>query len=191
MNGEAPVLNTEPIARADALPASPAESRIRPFLRRAGQYLAVMALAVASYFLISRFVVQSVTIVGVSMVPTLQNSERYLLNRWIFLLRAPRPADIVVIRDPTDNSFAVKRIIAVTGDSVSLERGRVCVNGQELDEPYLAPGTATYASPQLRQEVFKCGKDQYFVLGDNRTYSLDSRAYGPVSRGRILGLVVH
>lgn len=162
----------------------------RPFLRQAGQFLVVASLACASYFFISHFFLQSVKVVGISMIPTLQDSRQYLLNRWVLHLRAPHRAEVVVLRDPLDHGFSVKRVIAVAGDSVCIMHGAVYVNGQKLAEPYLPPGTATFAPPSLQEQFFKCGAGQYFVLGDNRNYSIDSRAYGPVARRNILGLIL-
>ena len=154
------------------------------------QTLGIIALAVASYFFISHFVVQSVKVVGESMRPTLQNSQQYLLNRWALHLRAPHRAEIVVIRDPTDHGLSVKRIVALAGEQVLLKKGSIYVNGRRLAEPYLEPGTETFASTYVREQLFQCGKDEYFVLGDNRNNSLDSRTYGPIPRQSILGLIV-
>ena len=160
------------------------------FLQQTYQYLSVAALAMASYFIISHFVLQSVQVVGESMVPTLHDSQHYLLNRWVYLLRAPKRQDIVVIRDPIDNGYAVKRIIATGGDSVYLNGGNVYVNGKKIEEPYLASGTPTFGYSKRTERIIKCGEDQYFVLGDNRRNSTDSRTYGPVPRQSILGLIV-
>src|SRR6266404_1454434 len=91
------------------------------FLQQIYQFLSVGALAVASYFVISHFVLQTVQVAGVSMVPTLHDSERYFLNRWIYHVRAPQRGDVVVIRDPTDGGLSVKRIIGVEGDAVYLK----------------------------------------------------------------------
>jgi signal peptidase I len=113
-----------------------------------------------------------------------------LLNRCVYLVRDPRTNDIVVIRDPSDNSYAVKRIVAGGGDSIYLKSGRVFVNGRELREPYLPPGTPTFANPAVCEQWVVCGDHQYFVMGDNRNDSADSRIYGPVPRRNILGMVV-
>jgi signal peptidase I len=156
----------------------------------AGQWATILVLAAACYFFISHFLLQSVRVVGISMVPTLQDSQRYLLNRWVLFLRAPRRDDIVVLRDPSDHGYSVKRIVAVAGDSVRLENGHVYVNGQQLEEPYLAPGTSTFPSPTNERQTFTCSKNGFFVLGDNRPRSIDSRVYGPVPRGNILGLII-
>jgi signal peptidase I len=124
------------------------------------------------------------------MYPTLRDSERYVLNRWVYHLREPEPSEIVVLRDPSDNGFAVKRIIAKAGDSVHVKDGRLYVNGKLMREPYLAPETMTYPGPKYREQLWICGVNQYFVLGDNRNNSSDSRVYGAVPRQNILGLVV-
>ena len=158
-------------------------------LQQLYQFLSIGALAVASYFVVSHFVLQSVQVVGESMVPTLRDSEHYLLNRWVYVIRAPHRSDVVVLRDPLDNSYAVKRIIGASGDLVFLRGGNVYVNGRKLDEPYLPKGTPTY-SLAVKEQLIKCGDNQYFVMGDNRKNSTDSRTYGLVSRDRILGMLV-
>lgn len=176
------------------LAPSPAASRcsttIPPFVRILGQAVALVACAVTSYFLISHFLVQSVRVVGMSMQPTLHDSQLYLLNRWVLLFRAPHRSEIVVLRDPLDGGFAVKRVVAGPGDSIYLSEGRIYVNGKELDETYLPPATPTFTSTSARDQLFKCHPGQFFVLGDNRGNSLDSRVYGPVPRRDILGLLI-
>jgi len=149
----------------------------------------MVALAFLSYFIISHYFFQSVRVVGRSMTPTLRDSQQYLLNRWIYYVRAPQRLDVVVIRDPADNGFSVKRIIGVSGDSIYLKNGAVYVNGRKLNEPYLPELTRTYPFGNQEQLII-CGKEQYFLLGDNRMNSADSRSYGPVPRNRILGLIV-
>jgi len=159
-------------------------------LRQTWQLLVVGGMAVASYFVISHFFLQSVKIVGRSMVPTLCDSQHYLLNRWIYYVRSPRQSDIVVLRDPSDNGYSVKRVIAAPGDSVYLKDGSVYVNGRKLKESYLAPGTPTFTDSKYHDQLISCGKGQFFVLGDNRLNSIDSRSYGPVPRTNILGPIV-
>jgi signal peptidase I len=185
---------TEPefiAANPDLLPIARKPRRpIRPILRQTGQFLAVGLMAVASYLVVSHFVLQSVKVVGRSMVPTLSDSQHYLLNRWIYYLRSPQQSDIVVLRDPIDNGYSVKRVIAAPGDSVYLKDGNVYVNGCKLRETYLVPGTPTLTESRYRDQLILCGKGQFFVLGDNRTNSVDSRSYGPVPLKNILGPIV-
>ncbi len=194
MKAERPVSSEMPTgaATAGSLPrVERTPVRARSLFKMLMQCAVAGALAYGSYVLVTHFVLQSVEVVGNSMAPTLENAGRYLLNRWVYLVREPQRADIVVIRDPADNGYAVKRIVAASGDSVCLKAGRVYVNGRLLDEPYLVPGTATYARADVREQALVCGKDQYFVLGDNRNNSADSRVYGPVPRQKILGLIIH
>lgn len=154
------------------------------------QCLIVGALAVASYFLISHFVLQSVEVSGASMVPTLHDSDRYLLNRMVYDFRAPHRGEIVVVKDPTDGAYCVKRVVGLPGESLYFKDGRLFVNGEELNEPYLRPGTMTFTPERVQQELVVCGKDRFYVLGDNRNNSFDSRFYGPISRENILGAVM-
>ncbi len=159
-----------------------------PLGRQIVQCLIVAALCLASYWGISHFLLQSVQVVGVSMSPTLHHAGFYLLNRGVYWLRQPRPGDVVVIRDPIDQTYSVKRIVAGPGDTVRLYAGRVYVNGRPLDEPYLPAETATWPYTH-GHDTFRCGPQEYFVLGDNRMDSTDSRVYGPVHRSRILGTI--
>jgi len=158
--------------------------------RQVGLLVLIGLMSVGCYFGISRFFLQSVEVVGVSMVPTLRDSNFYLLNRWAFQHSEPQRGDVVVIRDPGDHGFSVKRVIALAGESVYFKNGRVYINGAELGEPYLSPSTHTFMESVAHEQFITCGKDQYFVMGDNRSVSIDSRIYGPVQRPDILGPLV-
>ena len=92
----------------------------------------------------------------------------------------------VVLLDDGKEDYAVKRIIGLPGESVQLWRGQVFINRQMLIEPYLPKHIYTYpVEPKRRGATFMLGEKQYFVLGDNRPYSADSRTYGPVNRKQI------
>jgi len=158
-------------------------------LQKAGVILLMGILSLSCYFIISNYFLKSVKIVGQSMVPTLKENNRYLLNVWALRNRDPVRNDIVVIRDPGDHGLSVKRIIAVGGESVLFKDGKVYVQGKQLKEPYLMPNVRTFTYSQAKEQFITCGKDQYFVLGDNRLVSIDSRSYGPVSRQDVLGLI--
>ena len=161
----------------------------RAILKQIFGCVIVVVLAYGSFQFVTHYILQSVQVVGASMSPTLHNSERYVLNRWVYHVREPKPQDIVVLRDPTDNCYAVKRIVAKQGDSVYVGGGHLYVNGRLLAEPYLPAGTQTFPGPQYHEQSWVCGPNQYFVLGDNRNNSADSRVYGAVPRQNILGLV--
>ena len=161
-----------------------------PLLRQGLQIGTFLLLATLSYFLISKFLLQTVKVVGRSMRPTLYDSERCLLNRWIYRFRQPQRYDIVVLRDPSDNGFSVKRIIALPGDSIYLKNGDVYLNGVKMDEPYLESNMPTFTNSKQIEKLILCGKDQYYLLGDNRLNSVDSRTYGPVPRANLLGPII-
>lgn len=154
------------------------------------QCVLIAGLAYGSFAFVSHFLIQTVEVVGNSMSPTLEDSERYVLNRWVYLVRPPEPSEIVVIREPDDQSYAVKRIIAREGDAIHLKDGKIYLNGRSLNEPYLPKGTRTFAAPRVSEQFVVCGKDQYFVLGDNRNNSHDSRMFGCVPRQNILGVII-
>lgn len=142
MSPELPIATPESLAQPQPFLARPAKAvlKARSLLQQFGRAFALLFCVLASYYLISHFFVQSVRVVGTSMVPTLQDSQFYLLNRWVLHFRAPQRSEIVVLRDPLDGGFAVKRVIAVAGDSVYLNDGRIYVNGEKLTESYLPSG---------------------------------------------------
>lgn len=142
--------------------------------------------SVLSYLLIVRYVVMMGEVEGNSMLPTLQDGERHLVNRIIYRFRDPRPGDIVEINMPRWGDFSVKRIIACPGDVVQIRSGHVFVNGKQRWEPYLPEGMSTDGKA-LGTRVFKVSDNAYFVLGDNRQVSVDSRAFGAVRRDQLVG----
>ncbi len=143
-----------------------------------------------SYWLISHFIFQAVVVEGSSMSPTLSDSGHYWLNRFHYVISEPCQNDIVALKDPRDKVIEAKRIIAMPEQLVYIKEGRVYVDGKLLIEPYLLPGTPTYAEGRSANELIRLGKNEFFVLGDNRKNSADSRTYGPVPRQNILGRVV-
>lgn len=181
-----PTQNNRPSTPKRTLPLF----KILRITQKAGVLVLILSLSVGCYYAISRFFLQSVEVVGISMVPTLHERNHYLLNRWAFHNREPQHNDVVVIIDPGDHGFSVKRVVAVAGESILFKDGKVFVNGKELEEPYLLPGTHTFTYSKDHEQFITCGQGQYFVLGDNRPVSIDSRSYGPVSRQDILGRVL-
>src|SRR2546423_7030529 len=125
MDVEMQIVPATPLPAEDVSAPSIAKVRRKssPWLKQTLQALVAAALALLSYYLISHYLVQSVQVVGSSMVPTLHDSEHYLLNRWVYHFRNPQRSDVVVIRDPAAGCFSVKRIIAVSGDSIYLKDG--------------------------------------------------------------------
>jgi signal peptidase I len=191
MSAQTPMAEPEPVSTDPGLPSVVARGTVLhgSALRQLGRCLGVAAMAVAAYFLISRYLVQTVEVVGVSMRPTLEESHRYLLNRWIYLVRPPRRGEVVVIRDPADHGLSIKRIVGISGDELELKAGWVYNHGQLFAEPYLGVGVRTFPEVGLAEQRLRCGPREYLVMGDNRGNSTDSRSYGPISDRDVLGLV--
>src|SRR6266700_1347923 len=132
MDAEVQLEPAAPISSENELPRRVAQSgrRTPAWLKSIAQCLLAACLAFASYYVISHYFVQSVQVVGSSMVPTLHDSEHYLLNRWVYHFRSPQRRDVIVIRDPAAGCFSVKRVVGVAGDSIYLKDGSAFLNGR-------------------------------------------------------------
>ena len=167
-----------------------APSSRRPSLARQFLLLGIITvLCVICYQVVSRHIATAVIVQGRSMLPTLHDGDRFILNRLSYFRHAPQRGDVVVVKDPGHNDYAVKRIVGMPSETVYFKRGEVMVNGKRLFEPYLVQGTQTFL-PDTREKLIMVGKDQYFVLGDNRGNSEDSRYYGAVNKSQIVGAIV-
>ena len=143
-------------------------------------------LAVILYFGIS-FAVQAVHVEGLSMYATLDNNDYLIANKIDYRLHAPQRGDIIILRPPSDNSKDfIKRIIALPGERILISKGFVYINGHELDEPYL-PEAWTQLDTWGGPDGMAVPPNAYFVMGDNRNRSQDSRIFGFIGRDRIDG----
>ncbi len=135
-------------------------------------------------FLVFRFAVQNYRVDGHSMEPTLQDQQYILVNKAAYLFHPPERGDIIVFAYPVDpTQDYIKRIVGIPGDHVVVDQsGFVFINGVKLHETYLTAAANPYEPTDL-----KLGPGQYFVLGDNRGDSSDSRVWGPVPRQNIIG----
>ena len=167
-----------------------APAKIQSSSQQLVQLACAALVACISYYLATHYIFQTVVVDGDSMNPTLMNSQRFMLNRVEYYFRQPQGGDIVVIKDPEDGGLSIKRIVAVAGETIELADGGVLINGLKLKEHYLSPGTKTFSYHVYDHEKIPCGREQFFVMGDNRGNSADSRVYGPVPRQNILGVVV-
>jgi signal peptidase I len=123
---------------------------------------------------------------GQSMEPTLHDQEYILVYKSIYSYRPPARGDIIVFQYPLNpRSDYIKRIIAVPGDVISVLNQTVIVNGVTLSEPYVNKDDPYNPYPSFRKRIV--GPDQYFVMGDNRGDSSDSREWGFVPRHNIIG----
>ena len=135
-------------------------------------------------FVVVRAVVQNYRVEGPSMVPTLQNHQYILVDKLTYFFGSPHRGAVIVFEYPKDTSEDfVKRIVGLPGDTVQVaSNGQVSVNGVAINEPYVNDLGNPYGATTLT-----LGPNQYFVLGDNRGDSSDSRAWGPVPRNEIIG----
>jgi signal peptidase I len=149
--------------------------------------------------LVLTFVAQPMRVEGTSMLPNLHDGERIVVNKFLYPLdgwpserlslgRPARRGDVVVLYYPNEPSTRyVKRVIGVPGDTVRIDGGRVYVNGEPIAEPYLSPRYTRLAEPMRETRV---REHHYFVMGDNRDNSSDSRAWGLVPERYIIGKAV-
>lgn len=145
----------------------------------------VIALAIAAFFVI--FLYQPVKVQGTSMMPLLDDQERIFVNKFVYRLEPIQRGDIVVFQYPGDPSTSyIKRVIAVAGDRIRIDDGRVYVNGTELNEDYVPEA---YADARSYPDSI-VPPHSYFVLGDHRSKSSDSREFGPVKENLIYGKAV-
>ena len=150
--------------------------------------LVISALLIA--FLIKTYLFQAFYIPSESMVPTLEVHDRVLVNKLSYKLHDVHRGDIVVFKTPpgVDRSFKdlVKRVIGLPGETIEARKGHVYINHKLLKEPYLPRGTFT---DFYGLKSYKIPKDSYWVMGDNRTNSRDSRFFKAISKKLIVGRV--
>ncbi len=150
----------------------------------------IVVIAAAIIIPIRYFLVQPFYVRGASMEPTFLDREYLLIDEITYRFREPQRGDVVVFRYPRDPSeFFIKRMIGVPGDTIDVANGKVSVTNAEhsggvvLEEEYTSvPGTTG-------TEHVTLNPDEYFLLGDNRPASMDSRSFGPVKREYLVGRV--
>lgn len=196
----APVQATTPFTASPTATTAPQASstvvrdvtvvRRRRGWRLAFEWGAVLLVALAVAFGIRTFVVQTFFIPSASMEPTLKIGDRILVDKLSYRLHGVHRGDIVVFgkppgeNDPTITDL-VKRVIGLPGDTIASQEGKVYIDGKPLTESYLPAGTVTTGiTPQT------IPPNEYFVMGDNRSDSQDSRYFGPISKSLIVGRVV-
>jgi signal peptidase I len=165
-------------------------------------YGVVAVVAIALALLVQAFLIKPYRIPSESMASTLRPGDRVLVNRVVYRLREPQRGDVLVFHYPRDRTMVfIKRIVGVPGDTLRIRAGHLWVNGHPVDEPYVhrtaghsdptaASGPedgSTMSAPWSLARPYTVPADAYFVMGDNRTDSDDSRFWGTVPRSDIIG----
>lgn len=150
-------------------------------------WLIVIAVAVTASLLVLAFVGQRTQVSGESMESTLSDGDHLIVDKISYRFRDPERYDIIVFPYRLEkNTYYIKRIIGLPGETVQIVDGYVYINGVQLDEHY---GNEVMKEAGLAKEPLTLGEDEYFVLGDNRNNSQDSRAanVGVIHRDELLG----
>jgi len=139
-------------------------------------------------FLVIRFAVQNFNVDGTSMEPNLHNTELILVDKWTYLFRTPARGDVIVFAAPPHPDMDyVKRVIGLPGDIITIRNTTVIVNGVILKEIYVDPHNQGNLFAAKNISNLKIPPNNYFVLGDNRAVSSDSRDWGFVPKANIIG----
>src|SRR5271170_1709190 len=143
-----------------------------------------LLFSAAASVLIITFLYQPVRVEGTSMLPRLVDQDRLFINKFVYHFEAIERGDVVVFHYPRDPQKSyIKRIIAIPGDRLRIDEGRVFVNGKAVSEPYIPQEYRDTRS----MDAMVIPPEEYFVMGDHRSISSDSREFGPVNRDLIYG----
>jgi signal peptidase I len=184
------------VTDADAeIPAEPPSDRHdASATRRAIEWLLVIVGALVVAYLIQLTSLQAFSIPSKSMLPTLHEGDRVLVNKWSYRLHDIHRGDVVVFARPpevTDTRIddLIKRVVGLPGEEITIDGGRVLVDGEAIDEPYLASGTRTDPGPLAcaPEDPCKVPDGEIWVMGDNRTNSEDSRWFGSIPESTVVG----
>lgn len=162
---------------------------MRIFLLAIWEVLEVVLVAVITVFLIRSFLIQPFLVSGASMEPNFGSGNYLLIDELTYRFREPQRGEVIVFRYPENPStYYIKRIIGLPGEKVEIQKGAVKIieaGGGEfvLREDYLPPGIVTSGNKSVA-----LGPVEYYMLGDNRNYSFDSRSWGPMDKKYIVGI---
>jgi len=145
------------------------------------EFFQTAIISLAIFLFVYLFLVQPHRVQGLSMVPTFESGELLLTEKLSYRLYRPQRGDVIVFEAPVSrNADFIKRIIGLPGETVKIEDGSIYINGQKLEENYTS-------SPTQGNETVTVGSNEYFVLGDNRSASSDSRSFGTIKKRTIRG----
>ncbi|MFH1183085.1 MAG: signal peptidase I [Candidatus Moraniibacteriota bacterium] len=149
----------------------------------------VIAVSLIIVFLVRSYLIQPFLVKGASMEPTFQDGNYLIIDEITYRLRVPQRGEVIVFKYPRDpKQYFIKRIVGLPNERVEIKDQKITIyssdfpNGKELNEVYLPPDDSTKGNITIQ-----LGTNEYFVLGDNRPFSSDSRYWGAVSRDLIVG----
>ncbi len=164
---------------------------MKQFFSSVLEIVEITAVAFVAVFLIRSYLVQPFLVSGSSMVPNFSDGDYLLIDEFTYHFRAPERGEVVVFRYPKDESvYFIKRIIGLPGEKVVTKDNKITIfndthkDGFAIDEKYLIGTT-----PVSGNGEFQVPSDSYFVMGDNRAYSFDSRSWGTLPKSDVVGLV--
>lgn len=145
------------------------------------------------FIVVYLFLFQPNQIKGASMEPTFYNGNYIFTSKVTYKLRDPIRGDVVVFHSPKNNEIEyIKRIIGIPGDTIMIQNTTVYVNGKPINEPYISATTELiYGGFLVEGIAITVPENQYFVMGDNRPRSSDSREFGPVPYESLIGQVIY
>lgn len=147
------------------------------------ELLQVVIVALAIIIPVRYFFIKPFYVKGASMEPSFFDHEYLVIDEISYRFKEPVRGDIIVFRYPRDpKQYFIKRIVGLPGETVQITGNQVFINGERVEEEYLAEGEQTRG-----EIVVTLQTDEYFVLGDNRSFSLDSRSFGPLPKEYIVG----
>lgn len=166
--------------------------RSRPRLSRIGlarEILQTLVFLAAVYTLLELAIPRSV-VLSISMQPNLVENQRLLISRVSYLIGDPQRGDIVVFtrpNQPPTQPPLIKRLIGLPGETLEFRDMQLYVNGTPLNEPYI---NEPCTEANCENQSWTLGENEYFFMGDNRNHSLDSRSFGPIARGQLVGRAI-
>jgi len=170
-------------AEAEVLQDAP-EPTVKPSSSGWKVWVRDLVFAALASGLIITFLYQPVRVEGISMLPRLEDQDRLFINKFVYHFTSIERGDVVVFHYPRNPQVSyIKRIVALPGDRLRIDRGQVYVNDRAISEPYVP---AEYRDSKSSEEIV-VPVDEFYVLGDHRSIASDSREFGPVKRDLIYG----
>ena len=168
-------------------PTSADNASAPPLRRELRSWTRDLAIALGLAIVVMIFLYQPVKVEGTSMFPLLSDQERIFINKFVYRFEPIGRGDVVVFWYPLDRSKSfIKRVVGLPGETIEIRMGHVYINGQELADQFVPPGYLDGSNSASR----RIPSDSYFVMGDHRDSSNDSRVFGPVARQYIYGKAV-